>query len=399
MSDLHLLPGDPLARLTDRASKQSPAARDDEALMREALIVGRARVRHAHRRRKLLVVASLSLALLALAFGIPLALRPTPAPIAPTRAIAATAPSEASATLALGAHRIETTPATRLSLQEGSLERISLRLDTGSALFDVAAMAGSDAFEVHAPDLTAIVHGTVFAMTVHEGRTRVDVFEGRVEVRGDFGSQMLERGDAHAVAAIALPPLLSQLGEEAADARDALETSPAREAGAPSSEAPAAPERTRRRGVTLAQLEAWRDAGDFDAVLRGLGEGAPPVDEVGAWEMVEGDAHRALGHEREAALAYVRACEHLSPSRAAVAGVLAARLFERLGEDAQALSVLESSHAAERGAPLEEQALARRALLLARLGRDDEARAAARDYAVTFSSGPSASQMRDLANH
>lgn len=396
MSDLHLLPGDPLARLTDRASKQSPAAGDDEALMRDALIVGRARVRHAHRRRKLLFVASL--ALLVLAFGIPLALRPTPAPMAPTHTIATPAPSE-STTLALGAHRIETTPATRLSLQEGSLARVSLRLDTGSALFDVATMAPGDAFEVHAPDLTAIVHGTVFAMTVHEGRTRVDVFEGRVEVRGDFGTQMLERGDAHAVASIALSPLLSQLGEEEADARD-RETPAIREMPETQErDAPAPTERGRRRGVTLAQLEAWRDAGDFDAVLRGLGEGAPPVDEVGAWSMVEGDAHRALGHEREAALAYARAVEHLSPSRAAVAGVLAARLLERLGEDARALAVLESSHAAERGAPLEEQALARRAHLLARLGRDDEAREAARDYVVTFSSGPSASLMRDLANH
>jgi len=95
-------------------------------------------------------------------------------------------------------------------------------------------------------------------------------------------------------------------------------------------------------------------------------------------------------------LAYLHASETLSPSRAAVAGVLAARLFERLNDDALALAILESSHAAERGAPLEEQALARRALLLSRLGRRDEAQASARDYLVRFLSGPSESQMEHL---
>lgn len=396
MSDLHLVPGDPLARLVDRALRQPTASKEDEALVREALIVGRARIRHAQRRRTLMVVSSLSMSLLALAVSVPFAFRSTSTPTTTTNEIAVTATtSEVSTTLALGAHRIETTPATRLSLQEGSLERVSLRLDTGSALFDVAAIEPGGAFEVHAPDLTAIVHGTVFAMTVHEGRTRVDVFEGRVEVRGDFGTQMLERGDAHATASIALPPVLSRLGEEAADAR----ASEAHETHETQREEPAPAERARRREVTLVQLEAWRDAGDFEAVLGGLREGDPPADEVGAWAMVEGDSHRALGHEREAALAYVRASENLSPSRAAVAGVLAARLFEQLAEDAQALAVLESSHASERGAPLEEQALARRALLLSRLGRGEEAAAAARDYLVTFSSGPSASQMNVLSNH
>lgn len=390
MSDLHLVSGDPLARLSARAAKQSPPAEDDEALLREAWVVGRARVRYARRRRAVMVISALGISLLALAVSLPFALQPTPPPpreLALATPIAVPPPEAIGVTMSLGAHRIETTSGTRLSLQEGSLERVSLRLDTGSALFDVAAMGIEGGFEVHAPDLTAIVHGTVFAMTVIEGRTRVDVFEGRVEVRGDFGSQMLARGEAHAPSSIALPTLLQALGEVAAEARD--------QRASQRVESPP-PERRRTRAVTLAQLEAWRDAGDFEAVLNGLRDAAPPTEEVGAWAMVEGDAHRALGHEQAAAEAYVHASETLSPSRAAVAGVLAARLFERLHDDARALAILESSHAAERGAPLEEQALARRALLLARLGRRDEAEVNARDYLVRFMSGPSTAQMERL---
>ena len=394
MSDLRLVPSDPLARLVERASKQTTTTTDDAALLRDALVVGRARIRHAQRRRWMMATSALCLSLLALAVSLPFAMRPAPehaplvsSPVAPqvTPPIASE-PEERTSTMALGAHRVETTSGTRLSLQEGSLADVSLRLDAGAALFDVAPL-GQGSFEVHAPDLTAIVHGTVFAMRVQEGRTRVDVFEGRVEVRGDFGAQMLTRGESYAPTSSALSPLLAQLGEEAARMRE--------ERAIPSSTSSTMPSH-RRTTVTLAQLEAWRDAGEFDVVLEALREATPPRDEVGAWAMVEGDAARALGRDREAALAYIRASESLSPSRAAVAGLLAARRLERLHEDERALAVLASSHAADRGAPLEEQALATRALLRSRLGHIDEARADARDYLVSFPSGPGAAQMEAL---
>ena len=393
MSDLRLVPSDPLARLVERASKQTPTATDDAALLRDALVVGRARIRHARRRRWMMATSALCLSLLARAVSLPFAMRPAPehAPLVASPVATQVTPPIASeqeehtSTMALGAHRVETTSGTRLSLQEGSLADVSLRLDAGAALFDVAPL-GQGSFEVHAPDLTAIVHGTVFAMSVQEGRTRVDVFEGRVEVRGDFGARMLTRGESYAPTSRTLSPLLAQLGEEAAQTRD--------ERAIPSSISHAPSHR--RTTVTLAQLEAWRDAGEFDVVLEALREATPPRDEVGAWAMVEGDAERALGHDREAALAYIRASESLSPSRAAVAGLLAARRLERLHEDERALAVLASSHAADRGAPLEEQALATRALLRSRLGHIDEARADARDYLVSFPSGPSAAQMEAL---
>ena len=342
-----------------------------------------------------MVTSALCVSLLAFALSLPFALQraPSSSTVTPLASAPLAVPAERpltpedTSTMALGAHRVETTLGTRLSLQESSLARVSLRLDAGAALFDVAPLGIGGAFEVHAPDLTAIVHGTVFAMTIHEGRTRVDVFEGRVEVRGDFGSRMLSRGESYASASFTLAPHLVELGEDAAEARDAAATSQPTEA----------PPRARlARTITLAQLEAWRDNGEFDLVLQALGETAPPAGEVGAWSMVEGDAYRALGREREAALAYIRASETLSPSRAAVAGLLAARRLEGLGETERALAVLASSHAAERGAPLEEQALAMRALLRSRIGRLDEARADARDYLVSFSSGPSAPQMQAL---
>ncbi|AKF05881.1 FecR family protein [Sandaracinus amylolyticus] len=388
-------------RLAEAASRRAvPPARDPEAILREALIVGRARSRAASRRRRAMIAGAAVIALAAAAL-----LVWTPR----DREDVVVAAPEGVMELALGAHRIDATAGARIASSRAEPQRAVWRLDEGAALFDVAPLAEGGAFEVRTPHATVHVRGTVFAVSVEDGGTRVEVFEGRVDVRDAQGSRALGAGESYATSAgVRVPDVLASRGARAAerrleDARDVVAPSPddapVRAPEAPPEDAPVVPRARAERpapAIDLAHVRALCDRGEFDAALSAIASARPPRAERGDWAMLEGDAHRALGHTGEAASAYERAAASLTPTRAALAGFLAAAQRERAGDLDAALAVLDRTHAAERGSPLEERALAMRASLLARLGRDDEAAITARAYLAGFPGGEARARMEAL---
>ncbi|UJR81428.1 FecR family protein [Sandaracinus amylolyticus] len=387
-------------RLADAASRRAvPPARDAEAVIREALIVGRARSRAAARRRRAMIASGVVIAVAAAAV---LAW----APRAPEVVVA----PEGVMELALGAHRIDATAGTRIASSRPEPQRAVWRLGEGAALFDVAPLGVGGAFEVRTPHATVHVRGTVFAVSVEARGTRVEVFEGRVEVHDAHGTRALAAGESYATSAqVRVPEVLASRGALAAqrrleaDAREQHEdvdrvATPRDDTPvhAPSEEAPAVRRARAEPAIDLAHVRALCDRGEFEAALSAIASARPPRAERGDWAMLEGDAHRALGHTVDAAGAYERAASSLTPTRAALAGFLAAAQRERAGDLDAALAVLDRTHAAERGSPLEERALAMRASLLARLGRDEDAAITARAYLAGFPGGEARARMEAL---
>jgi hypothetical protein len=391
------------------ANRRVPRGPDPEALLREAGIVGRARARTAQRRRLAVMggVGSLALAL--------------------TLALAWPRPPEGASIerLALGPHAIATTSGTALAIDTLG-ERTAIRVDGGSALFDVARLPAGSHFEVITPDASVRVVGTVFAVAFVNQHTEVEVFEGVVEVeRGGRTTRLVagEHLDSRSDDALAA---LRDRGRAAASRResharvdpgaavlDAIEPEPveddATEAvadGIHETRAPSDDESGEREHVALptspethidlTTLRALCDRGEFAAALAALEGVRPPRAERGEWALLEGDAARATGDLARAAGAYERAADALTPSRAALAGFLAASTHERLGDLDAALSVLDRAHAADRGSPLEERALAMRANLLARTGHTRQAHEAARRYLASFPGGEASARMDAL---
>ncbi|MCC6875881.1 MAG: FecR domain-containing protein [Sandaracinaceae bacterium] len=412
--------------MTERAAEllreARPASVDAGALVREALIKGRARHR-ARGARRLALAAGAGAALACAAAWIALA----PASLAPPRP----PPAELVRFALASRDRVVATGDARFDVESDTPALRRLHVARGAMLFDVAPLPAGERFEVRSEHATVSVVGTVFAVEVTERGTRVEVFEGRVRIEDGRGSRALETGGRYDSSGSAQGShgglaRLRASGWRAARRRPArtqhvasaevgrAERVRVRAQGVDPARAPAAldaladdgsrerpalrraaPERSEGRSERAAPsreaLAARIAAGEADQVLR-----TAQAQAGAAWRLVEGDALRALGRHAEAAGAYDRAADGLRDGRMA-AFLAATERLRRLNDAGGALASLDRADVCSAGSPLRERALALRGEALARLGRRHELQALAREYLAAFPDGSRAGWMRRAA--
>ncbi len=318
-----------------------------------------------------------------------------------------------SAVTAPVANRSEATAATHIALATGdaltttggaefdmhgfSATDRHVKVSHGTVLFDVVHLPNDVPFEVETADARVLVRGTVFSVTYEADTTRVQVFEGRVDVVRADGTHSLAAGDRISSQAdsdrIAWSSPLMREGELAARRRathahsglaaaPATGTSPAATPLTNAAAPPASPEAQR---VGIDEAQALLEHGNYRAAFEAA---ATAREGDGAWLMLRADALRGLDRLPEAASTYDRAAQHLSPSRATVAGFSAARLhLDRLDDPNAAIRSLMASRADESGSPVEEPAFVVRLRALRALHNDAELARLGSIYLARFPDG------------
>lgn len=254
---------------------------------------------------------------------------------------------------------IEVAAQSRLALSTMRENEVVVHLDRGRARFDVAHRS-SGAFRVrtttlHGEDVEVRVVGTAFSVARGDD-VRVDVERGRVEVRARGG---VERLDAGSVWRLGPPDTPEQDASEAND-----NGSPTESGGGPS--------------PTL-------DGSATEPRIRRAAR-SPSVPDARALFEQAREARQA-GSLAEAARLYAEiVTQHGDDPRADVAAFELARLrMDHLGDTRGALGALD--RALSGGGPFREDAMARRAVLLDRLGRERECRSARDAYLEAFPAG------------
>ena len=217
-----------------------------------------------------------------------------------------------------GTRAVPTVDGTDLVVASVTDSRVSMRLNDGSARFEVTPDRTRE-FEVVAGDVTVTVLGTVFDVTRDGDDVRVDVTRGRVRVDGPHGSTLLTNGMSSD-----FPAAQATLDEEAV---------------APT------PEPARKKTPRAKKSPDWRslaERGDFGKaakLLRKKGTRVPnDVDAL----MLAADSMRLSGRPGDA-LGYLdRVVEHhRKDARAPLAMFTRGRVLSKLGrplEAAQAFS-------------------------------------------------------------
>lgn len=393
---------------------------DDERIVAEALVAGRARHRAAIRAR---LFATTSVAV---AIGVAAALVFSFGGGTPT----------ARTEVALGSVELPThdvlraAESARYVIEDDRPVSRRVRIDDGAVLFEVARLGPGHVFEVHTGDLVVEVLGTVFSVDASPRGSAVRVFEGRVRIRA--GEEVLELGAGESFGDTTGAELgrLDAAGLAAATARLATAetsvatrvavaevttttTTPSASSAAPDVADEAPPSSDERRVVRAAAPSAsdpraeempaapsaepsvetaalWLASGDAE---RALSVAASHEDDD-AWALVAADALRALGRASEAATAYDALARRTTGLRAAQAAFAAASLrANTLHDDEAALLSLTLGRLALSASPLAERALALEARALARLGRTEHLAEVARDYRERFPDGPAAEEL------
>jgi hypothetical protein len=314
-------------------------------------------------------------------------------------------------------------------------------------VFDVAHVVEGQRFEVATAHVRVIATGTVFSVSTDAQSTHVHVFEGTVVVEydgardallagqsWDAGSpatgprEIIATGQAFAQERVTAPPRVvpASTGPVVAAPATPVVSPPAAVASSPAvvASSPSAvtsplppvsvpPRHADAREPELdvdheapkaedppASLDAARAdlaAGRYDAALA---KAAQPtrIGTMGEWDLVRGDALRALGRRADAAAAYESAARMLvgTPSREAAYTAAYIR-YHDLHDGERALATL--GDADDKTSPLEERALVLHAQILKSLDRANEAAVIAARYLDRYPRGASAAAMRTLATH
>lgn len=157
---------------------------------------------------------------------------------------------------------------TRIALSSTSDVQL-LRLDTGSARFDVVKLRPGERFIVKTADAEIEVRGTSFQITVGEGacreagRTQVEVFEGVVAVRHGSGDLVVTAGQRWPTAPCPAPPAPSAAPAISVSVAPSTVAPPSKPAATSSSELSA-------HNALWADAVAAKKRGDNPAALAGF---------------------------------------------------------------------------------------------------------------------------------
>ncbi len=323
-----------------------------------------------------------------------------------------------------------------------------ITLGRGTLLADVAHVTARQHFEIATPHLVAIAKGTVFSVETDARRSRVQVYEGVVEVieRGTHhavsaghawtsGTSKLARVEPESAPAAIEPPVALVADIDVALVRRAtrLDAAPATPTPTPtptptttaatmapapaptptrSARASSSPDEVRRTlpdRIPVAAPKATLDhlLADAHAALAGgrpadaLAIAKRAVDRgasSSAWQLVEADALRGLGRAADAAAAYEVAARSSIGTTSIEAAYSAAYLYLRsLHDPAAAITVLSANRVDASGSPLEERGLALHVRALVAVRRPREAIPLAKRYLAHFPSGELRAEMTALA--
>ena len=250
----------------------------------------------------------------------------------------------------------------KLVTVEDRTDAVTVRLDHGSASFDVTKRPGRK-FHVEVPPVVVEVVGTQFTVARDEAHARVYVTEGHVAVFGADGQRAELTTGQHGEFPLAVAPVAAPVPEPV--------------------EAPAKPD-----WRPLANRGEFEHA--FDAMKRGAVRDEPKE------LLLASDVARLSGHP-EQARAYLQQLldRHGRDPRAPLAAFTLGRvLLDELGWPKDAAKAFAKARALEPNGPLAEDALAREVEAWARAGETDEARAAAQGYLARYPNGQRAASVR-----
>lgn len=285
-----------------------------------------------------------------------------PAPLPP--------PSAAEKDQGPGFRMTALTAETRVTELERSPSVVRLRLEQGSATFDVTPSRYKD-FEILAGEARARVLGTVFTVELHPETVSVAVERGRVRLDWPGGFVELGAGEKHVV---------PRRGQESHHARPRGSDEPAR---------PAPPKPPDWR--ELAARGAYHEA--YAALAAG---GASAVRHEPGDLLLAADVARLGGHPSEAVprLETVVA-SYGGDSRAPLAAFTLGRvLLDQLGRPARAADAFARARRMAPGGALAEDALAREIEARARAGDQANARRLADEYLARYPAGRRAAAVR-----
>jgi transmembrane sensor len=305
----------------------------------------------------------------------------------PANGIASVSPSEGlrfgrSLRLADGSSVSVTSNAGELFVRRNERDDIDLRLAAGSAHFDVVPNVPRR-FSVVAGSVEVIVVGTVFDVERVQGRVRVAVSHGKVEVRSAAGSALVEAGKSNW-----FDDSDSQLADDPRSSDSVSVESAATHEAASARKARAA--RTSRSGREEAARVEWRSltqSGDHEGAYRLLEQGSPVGTDPEAL-MDAADAARLSNHP-EAAAKYLRAVLKgpRGPTSPLAAFTLGRVLLERLGRPSEAADAFALARELAPQDSLAQDSLAREVEAWSKAGHSDKAYERARMYVDRYPDG------------
>lgn len=358
-------------------------------------IVRRRELRRARRRRVAgaAFVSAILLALLATFTPARLLLRPIA--LEGGAPLPATFEAEAPTLVALDdGSRIELSPHAKLAALPSDRGHVRLRLDRGTATFDVKP-GGPRAWLIDAGVLRVRVLGTRFSVTRDGGRGAVAVERGKVAVESDapgFATRTLEAGESAelggALAGDAPTGLVTPRAVEAASEASSSPAPAIRADATPRLPTPSAalpPQVRAPIGGSSSGVAALPPSAGVDATRARAAVSEPSAEGL----MREADEARARGEVSRAIAILERVASRAPARRSALAAFTLGKVHADDRKDpAEGARWFERAASAGLPAALAEQAAARAVEGYARAGRRSEAQRAGRRYVERFPDGP-----------